>query len=173
MATKLTEYDFAASSVITTSEKAVYPWTEWLDGDIWQLTEGDDFHTHPLMMERIIRTRATARGAKVTVRHIPLLGINGKPRKNNPFGIIIMQRTDCIGPTETAANGAARTAKKAADAEKRAAKKAAAKQEAEEIVRSLKIVPNGKPSKKAAAKPTTAKKSISKNAARPVKAMAK
>jgi hypothetical protein len=153
MATKLNKFDFSAPSAITTSEKAVYPWTEWLDGDIWQLTEGEDFDTHPLMMERIVRTRATARGAKVRLRHVPLNG-------SSPFGMIVMQRTDVAGPAAL---------KKAEQTEKRASKKAAAQAEAQEIVRNLKVVPNGKPkpSKKAAAKPTTAKKSISKRPSRP------
>jgi hypothetical protein len=159
MATKLNKFDFSAPSAITTSEKAVYPWTEWLDGDIWQLTEGKDFDTHPLMMERIVRTRATARGAKVRLRHVALNG-------DSPFGMIVMQRTDITGPAAV---------KKAEQASKRTAKKATAAAEAEEIVRNLKVVPNGKPksapSKKAAA---TAKKSISKRPSRPApKAMAK
>ena len=67
MATKLRTFDWSKPSVLTSAEDAayVYPWTTWLDGDIWQLTKGEDFGAHPLMMERIIRTRATGRGAKV------------------------------------------------------------------------------------------------------------
>lgn len=124
MATKLNKFDFSAPSVITTTEKAVYPWDEWLDGDIWHIEQGEDFETHPLMMERIIRTRATARGAKVRLRH---QGLNG----DDSFGIIVMQRTDVEGP-------------KAVQKAERAAKRERDKRDAAELVASLK-----KPSKRA------------------------
>ena len=74
MATKLKTFDFSQPSRLTTSDKATYPWDEWLDGDIWELTSGKDFDGHPLMMERIIRTRATGRHAKINLRHIPMNG---------------------------------------------------------------------------------------------------
>lgn len=140
MATKLRTFDFSQPSVITSpNEKAVYPWDEWLDGDIWQITEGDDFATHPLMMERIIRTRATARGAKVRLRHQPANG-----RKNgDPFGVIILQRTDVKGPAE---------AKKAEQAAKRAATKAEAEKAAAETLRKAGIKPVKKVAKTAAVK---------------------
>jgi hypothetical protein len=159
MATKLNTFDFKPASAITTGEKAVYPWEEWLDGDIWQIEEHEDFETHPLMMERIIRTRATARHAKVRLRHV---ASNGK----SPFGIIVLQRTDVKGPAAS---------KKAEQAEKRAAKKAAAQAEAQEIVKNLKPAP----SKKAAAKAVigdsakVTKKAVSKRPAKPSKAAAK
>jgi len=154
MATKLNKFDFSAPSAITSSEKAVYPWEDWLDGDIWELrhgdTEGADFETHPLMMERIIRTRATARGAKVRLRHLPLNG-------DAPFGIIVVQRTDIEGPNAQ---------KRAATAEKKAAKKAAAKSAAEAFVKEKGLKPvNGK-------RPP-AKKALSKRPARQVAAAAK
>jgi hypothetical protein len=134
MAEKLTKFDFQKPSEITSTEKMPYPWTQWLDGDIWKLTAGEDFHTHPLMMERIIRTRATSRKARVRLRHQPLHTGNG-----DPFGIIIMQRTDLIGPNE---------AKKAEQQAKRQAKKANAEVEAQQLVAQI----NGnkaKPSKRA------------------------
>lgn len=121
MATKLTSFDFSAPSNLTTTngdEKAAYPWESWFDGDIWQLTVGEDFDPHPLMMERIIRTRATGRQAKVRVRHLPL---NGAAASSDPTGLIVMERTDIEGP-----NQAKRAAKAAATRERRAAKKAAA-----------------------------------------------
>ena len=52
MATKLRKFDFTAPSTITTAEKPAYPWGDWFDGDIWEIRYGDDFLTHPLMMER-------------------------------------------------------------------------------------------------------------------------
>ena len=90
MATKLKTYDFSAPSKLTMSDKATYPWDEWLDGDIWQLVWGEDFDGHPLMMERIIRTRATGRRAKINLRHVPMNG--------EQWGIIILQRNDVVGP---------------------------------------------------------------------------
>jgi hypothetical protein len=108
MATKLKTFDWTSPSTLTTSEKATYPWEEWFDGDIWQLTRDEDFDGHPLMMERIIRTRATGRKAKVRLRHVPLNG--------EQWGIIVVQRTDIAGPNE---------AKRSAANEKRAATRAA------------------------------------------------
>ena len=104
MATKLKTFDFSQPSKLTTSDKATYPWDEWLDGDIWELTQGVDFDGHPLMMERIIRTRATGRRAKINLRHVPMNG--------EPWGIIVVQRNDVPGPAalkraETAAKRAA------------------------------------------------------------------
>ena len=127
MAEKLRTFDFEKPSEITSSEKIQYPWDQWLDGDIWQLTHGEDFQTHPLMMERIIRTRATTRGAKVRLRHVPLHEGNG-----DPFGILIVQRTDKAGPAE---------ARKAEAKAKRDAKKAQAAAEAEALVAKAGIQP--------------------------------
>jgi hypothetical protein len=154
MADKLKDFDWSQPSNITPegTDKVVYPWEEWLDGDIWQITEGDDFTTHPLMMERIIRTRATARGAKVRLRHQP---ING----NSPFGVIILQRTDVKGPAES---------KKAAQAAARAEKRAAAEKDAKETLAKAGI----KPVKKAAARNGAATKSVSQRVTkRPAKAV--
>jgi hypothetical protein len=114
---------FEKQSELTVTEKATYPWEEWLNGDIWKITEGEDFQTHPLMMERIIRTRATGRKAKVRMRHVANNG--------NPWGSIVLQRTDITGPSERKAQErkskreAAKAAKTtAAPAKKTVAKKA-------------------------------------------------
>src|SRR5882672_3598278 len=114
MATKLKSYDFSQPSQLTTSEKATYPWDEWFDGDIWQITCGEDFDGHPLMMERIIRTRATGKRARVRLRHLPLNG--------DQWGAIVLQRVDIVGPNE---------AKRTASNEKRAATRKAKTQSAE------------------------------------------
>ena len=124
MAEKLRTFDFEKPSEITSSEKVQYPWDQWLDGDIWELHHGEDFMTHPLMMERIIRTRATTRGAKVRLRHQALHAGNG-----DPFGVIVIQRTDKDGPAAV---------KKAEAKAKRDAKKAAAAAEAEQFVAGIK-----------------------------------
>lgn len=93
MATKLKEFDFSPPSTLTTMPgKATYYWDDWFDGDIWQLTQGEDFYGHPLMMERITRTRATTRKAKIQLRHV---GVNG-----DSYGRLIIQRTDIEGPNQ-------------------------------------------------------------------------
>jgi|SRR5262245_33002445 len=91
MAIKLKEFDFATPSP-KTMDKATYYWDDWFDGDIWELTQGEDFHGHPLMMERIIRTRATSRKAKIQLRHV---GVNG-----DSYGKVVIQRTNIEGPNE-------------------------------------------------------------------------
>ena len=144
MATKLKAFDWSKPSVLTSAEDAayVYPWTTWLDGDIWQLTKGEDFGAHPLMMERIIRTRATGRGAKVQLRHQPL-------GDDPSFGIIVVQRTDIKGPNEL---------KKEEQTAKRKAKKADAEVDAQRTL------------EQAGIRPTKAVKPLSKvPAKRPVK----
>lgn len=92
MATKLKTYDFGPQSKLTTGKKADYPWEDWFDGDIWQITMGEDFEGNPLMMERIIRSRAVSRDAKVTLRHV------GLTPESYGMGIIVLQRTDIEGP---------------------------------------------------------------------------
>ena len=84
MSERLTEYDFTEASQITKSERRNYPWNEWFDGSIWRLTWGVDFDTHPLMMERVIRTRATSRKIKLSIRH--------EGDDSNPFQHIVLQR---------------------------------------------------------------------------------
>lgn len=88
MAQRLTTYDFSKPSNITTQDRMSYPWDQWFDGSIWRIVQGEDFKTHPLMMERIIRTRATARKAKIIIRH-----------EGDPFGAIVFRRTDVPEPT--------------------------------------------------------------------------
>ena len=143
MAEKLSKFDWTTPSRLTEGDKAIYPWDEWLDGDIWQLTWDEDFTPHPLMMERIIRTRATGKGAKVKLRHQPLNG--------DAFGILILQRSDILGPSD---------AKKAEQKAKRDAAKQAKAAEAEQFVKehNLKPVNGTKPSKAKAAPVKTASK---------------
>jgi hypothetical protein len=116
MATKLKDFDFTHQSKLTPSGgKDSYPWDDWFDGDIWQITYGEDFDSHPLMMERIIRTRIVGRAGKVTLRHV---GVG-----DEPWGIIVLRRSDIEGPQmkkrrESNENRATkRAAKKATSAE--------------------------------------------------------
>ena len=142
MAVKLKEFDFKSASKLTTSPKGEYPWGKWFDGDVWLLTVGEDFQGHPLMMERVIRTSATNRKAKVNMRHIAMNG--------DPWGQIVLQRNDIVGPT--AAKKAERRAKSAATRATKAkpTKKAAAKIDA------INGAPSKRPSKRPAKKIATA-----------------
>lgn len=162
--TKLAKFDFSKPSELTNASKATYPWDEWLDGDIWRIEEGTDFNTHPLMMERIIRTRATGRKARVQIKHLPKNG-------DGPFGVIVFQRTDITGPT---------AARKAEQSAKRAERRAAAQKDAEETlakagIKAKKAAPKVTPAKRAATPKSVAKpvKRVSKTPAkRPVKSVA-
>ena len=146
MATKLTQFDFSVPSNLTVTngdEKAAYPWESWFDGDIWKLTYREDFDPHPLMMERIIRTRATGRHAKVRVRH---LALNGAAETDDPTGVIVMERTDIDGPEQQK-----RAARAAASKTRRAAKKATAPAKAAEAIADLgltKKAPSKRPVRK-------------------------
>jgi hypothetical protein len=123
MAEKLREFDFTSSRPRRTDGSYNYPWDDWFDGDIWKLEEGVDFPGEPLMMERIIRTRATNRGAKIKLRHIDSTEVCTKCGQPGP-GSLVVQRYDIVGPT---------AARKAAAKEKRAASKAAPKPAAEPV----------------------------------------
>jgi hypothetical protein len=60
-----------------------YPWDQWFDGQIWRLTPGVDFENHSLVIERQIRTRASARKVAVHIQHGPeyaYLNIQATPR---------------------------------------------------------------------------------------------
>jgi hypothetical protein len=115
MATKLQEFDFGPQSRLTNGDKAVYPWDDWFDGDIWAITFEEDFEGTPLMMERIIRSRAVSREAKVTLRH-------QSPDGGPGMGVIIFQRTDIEGPQAKQRRLDKRRAKKAATVEPAKAK---------------------------------------------------
>ena len=104
MAEVLKEFDWEAKPEAPNIPKPVYHWDDWFNGDIWLLEQGKDFYGHPLMMERISRTRAHSRSATIQMRHV---GVNG-----DRYGKLIIQRTDIIGPTE--ARRAERRAKLAA-----------------------------------------------------------
>ena len=132
MAERLRSFDFTAQSAITSAEskgRNRYPWDDWFDGDIWKITRGEDFDAEPLMMERIIRTRASNKNhrAKVTLRHLPAL--------NGDAPSIVLQRTDIPGPSAS---------KKAEQRERRQAKKMAAEQAAQETLAKAGIAPAGK-----------------------------
>src|SRR6185436_6350130 len=129
MAERLRSFDFTAQSAITSAEskgRNRYPWDDWFNGDIWKITRGEDFDAEPLMMERIIRTRASNKNhrAKVTLRHLPAV--------NGDAPAIVMQRTDILSPAEQ---------KKADTAAKRKARKAQAEVEAQQTLAAAGLTP--------------------------------
>jgi hypothetical protein len=140
MAERLRSFDFTAQSEITTTRKRGrrrYPWAEWFDGDIWKITQGEDFDSSPLMMERVIRTRASNKNNRVTVtmRHLPAM--------NGEAPSIVLQRTDTVGPAER---------RKLEAKERRNAKKAAAEAAAQDTLAKAGIKPVKKVSKRPARK---------------------
>jgi hypothetical protein len=129
MAERLRSFDFTAQSAITSAEskgRNRYPWDDWFDGDIWKITRGEDFDAEPLMMERIIRTRASNKNhrAKVTLRHLP--AVNGDAPS------IVLQRTDILSPAEQ---------KKADAKQRRQDKKAQAEVAAQQTLAAAGIAP--------------------------------
>ena len=118
MAEKLKEFDFSKSRQRRTDGNIVYHWDDWFNGDVWLLKSGEDFLGHPLMMERISRTRATNFGAKIKIAHVCENGDGDKWG----YGSLVLQRVDIIGPSE--AKRAERRAKLQATREAKAAKPA-------------------------------------------------
>lgn len=45
-----------------------YPWDQWLDGQTWELTPGEDFGTSVATFRRVLHSAATARGRKYITR---------------------------------------------------------------------------------------------------------
>mgnify|MGYP001463282124 CR=1 FL=1 len=49
--------------------KEEYPYDDWFDGQVWELTEGEDYKSDTRYFKTRIRAAATRRGIKVTVAH--------------------------------------------------------------------------------------------------------
>lgn len=45
-----------------------YPWSQWLNGRIWELTQGEDFDVSSQDFQAICHRRAKARGQRVRTR---------------------------------------------------------------------------------------------------------
>lgn len=45
-----------------------YPWDTWLDGGIWELTQGEDFKGRAATFKSNARSQAKRRGGKVRAR---------------------------------------------------------------------------------------------------------
>jgi hypothetical protein len=71
MATILPTYDWSESSKHTDKPRTrLYPWPEWLDGRIRELTKGEDFDGPAASFANVARTTANRKGIKVRVRSL-------------------------------------------------------------------------------------------------------
>lgn len=48
----------------------MYPWDEWLDGDVWELVPGDDFKGKPATFRASAVAQAARRDGKVRTQRI-------------------------------------------------------------------------------------------------------
>jgi hypothetical protein len=48
--------------------RSAYPWDDWLDGSIWELTRGVDFKGTPNTFRSNARVQAVRRGGKIRAR---------------------------------------------------------------------------------------------------------
>lgn len=48
----------------------VYPWDEWLDGDVWELVPGEDFKGKPATFRASAVAQAARRDGKVRTQRI-------------------------------------------------------------------------------------------------------
>ncbi len=63
MAKKLDKFEFRSFGTSGNS----YPWNDWADGNIWQLTKGEDFTAKPQTVAQQARKWAKTNGFKVHV----------------------------------------------------------------------------------------------------------
>jgi hypothetical protein len=47
------------------SSQAKYPWSDWTDGQVWQIVQGEDFTLSPKSMRMTIAARASTLGLRV------------------------------------------------------------------------------------------------------------
>jgi hypothetical protein len=50
------------------ASSARYPWDEWLDGSVWELVRGDDFHAKPTTFRSNAQTQAKRRGGRARTK---------------------------------------------------------------------------------------------------------
>lgn len=60
---------------ITRTRKSIYPWSEWMDGNIRQATEGKDFTSSLKTFVQGLYAHAARHGVKVEVRTAPAEGV--------------------------------------------------------------------------------------------------
>lgn len=60
MASKLSKYEFT-----TRGRHDLYPWDQWMDGSIWQVERGSDFHSDPESFRTGLHQKASKHNMKV------------------------------------------------------------------------------------------------------------
>jgi len=60
LAKKLRSHNFSGRGA-----RNIYPWEEWFDGNIWELTHGEDFHGEAKSFRSNLHTAAAKYGGKV------------------------------------------------------------------------------------------------------------
>jgi hypothetical protein len=131
MAHRLSNFDFTEPE--RAKERDRYPWGEWFDGSIWYLEHDTDFkRIHPLVMERMVRTRASTNGYLVRIRHLR----GGTSANGDEYGVLVIQATPKGQPYKSAAKTvkqrqAVEPAKKAAPRPTRKEAQAAVREAAE------------------------------------------
>ena len=53
-----------------TATTQLYPWDEWLNGDVWQLYKGEDFRSRTTTILANARAQARKRGGSVRSRSV-------------------------------------------------------------------------------------------------------
>lgn len=48
---------------------AKYPWSEWMDGSIWRIKQGEDFESKAISMVGTMYGKAKRNGYKLSVAH--------------------------------------------------------------------------------------------------------
>jgi hypothetical protein len=56
---------------------ARYPWDEWLDGSVWELVRGDDFHAKMTTFRSNAQIQAKRRGGRVRTKTVDAGGREG------------------------------------------------------------------------------------------------
>jgi hypothetical protein len=51
-----------------------YPWEEWLDGGVWELSRGEDFSAKPATLISNARSQAKRRGGNLRTRLVGEVG---------------------------------------------------------------------------------------------------
>ena len=52
---------------VSTHRDCIYPWDDWFDGQVWELTQGEDFQIKAHSMQSPIRSAARTRDLSVHI----------------------------------------------------------------------------------------------------------
>lgn len=63
MARRLDDYEFAPGQ-----GRSQYPWQDWLDGNVWELVRGEDFHVAPSSFRGAAQSAAARKNQRIHSR---------------------------------------------------------------------------------------------------------